>query len=186
MKRTFIAIPVSQETRRQVESIRQTLPELNTNVRLVSSQNLHLTLKFLGDTDEKAIPDISQAVESVVSDFQKFQYICEGTGCFPNAHHPRVLWLGISQGVDQIQSLANAIGSILQTFGYAPEKRGFQPHLTIGRVKDPRRKIAGIESFLKLKINPTINPVENVIFYESNLTSGGAIYTRLVVFNLKK
>ncbi|HPC35955.1 MAG TPA: RNA 2',3'-cyclic phosphodiesterase [Candidatus Marinimicrobia bacterium] len=185
MKRTFIAIPVSQETCLQVEAIKQTIPELRENVRLVPTNNLHLTLKFLGDTDEKAIPDISKALDSVITTIDRFEYICEGLGCFPNNRKPRVLWLGIGQGFEQIQKLSQAIESVLGKFGYQPEKREFKPHLTIGRVKNPLKKVAGLESFLNYEINPTINPVENVIFYESNLTAGGPIYTRLAVFNLK-
>ena len=185
MKRTFIAIPVSQETCLQVEAIQRTIPELRENTRLVPTNNLHLTLKFLGDTDEKVIPTISQALDSVVTTIDRFEYSWEGFGCFPNNHKPRVLWLGVGQGLEQIQKLTLAIESVLENFGYQPEKREFRPHLTIGRVKNPFKKVAGLESFLNYKINPTINPVKDVIFYESNLTMGGPIYTRLAVFNLK-
>jgi len=185
MKRTFIAIPVSDETRRQIAALRQAVPELRENVRLVPPENMHLTLKFLGDTDEKLIPEINRRITPIVADFTCFEFVCEKTGCFPNNHKPRVLWLGVSRGFEKIQELTRMVENALTEFGFQPEGRGFQPHLTLGRVKDPRRNVAGLERFLNYEINPTKNPVENVIFYESNLTSGGAIYTRLAVFNLK-
>ncbi len=185
MKRTFIAIPVSNETRRQIMAIRQAIPELRENVRLVPPENIHLTLKFLGDTDEEMIPDIGRRIAALVADFTRFGFVCEKTGCFPNPYKPRILWLGVTEGFTQIQTLASQIELAMSEFGFQPEGRAFQPHLTLGRVKDPRRPVAGLESFLKNKFNPTNNPVENVIFYESNLTSGGAIYSRLAVFNLK-
>lgn len=185
MKRTFIAIPVSDETRRQIAAIRQAIPELRENVRLVPPENMHLTLKFLGDTDEKLIPEINRKIAAIIAEFERFEFVCEITGGFPNNHKPRVLWLGVSKGFDKVQELAQKVESALAEFGFQPEGRAFQPHLTLGRVKEPRRNVAGLERFLKYEINPTKNPVENVIFYESNLTSGGAIYTRLAVFNLK-
>ena len=108
MKRTVIAIPVSQETCLQVDTIQRTIPELRENTRLVPTNNLHLTLKFLGDTDEKVIPTISQALDSSITTIDRFEFIWEGLGCFPNNHKPRVLWLGVGQGLEQIQKLTRA------------------------------------------------------------------------------
>jgi len=180
-----MAIPVSPETRQQVEVIKREFPELRVNVRLVHPENLHLTLKFLGDTDEKIVPAISKTITEIASKIRRFEYVCEGVGCFPNNRNPRILWLGVTRGFDEIKELSGQIEAGLQTFGYLPERRGFQPHLTIGRIKNPQRKIDDLENFLKYEFISTINRVENVIFYESNLTAGGAIYTRLAVFNLK-
>jgi 2'-5' RNA ligase len=146
---------------------------------------MHLTLKFLGDTEEKIIPESSRKLTTCLANIEPFEFVCGMTGCFPNIHKPRVLWLGITDGVRQVQAIARQVATALQDFGFQPEERAFCPHLTLGRVKNPRRAIPGLERFLKYEIIPTINPVENVIFYESNLTSGGAIYTRLAGFNLK-
>ncbi|MFH1213572.1 MAG: RNA 2',3'-cyclic phosphodiesterase [Candidatus Neomarinimicrobiota bacterium] len=184
-KRTFIAIPIGEDMRRLIRSLYTEIPELRENVRLVPAENVHLTLKFLGDTDETQIPVVSAAIARVVADINRFQFTCDESGVFPNQRNPRVLWLGISAGAEQVCRLAQKIETALEEIGFPPENRDFRAHLTVGRLKDPRRKIAGLERFLNYKINPTIIPVENVIFYESNLTSGGAIYTRLSVVQLK-
>ena len=184
-KRTFIAIPIGEEMRQLIRTLYSEIPELRENIRLVPAENVHLTLKFLGDTDETQIPVISAAITKAVADISRFQFICDKSGVFPNQRNPRVLWLGISDGAEQVCRLAQRIETALEEIGFPPENRDFKAHLTIGRLKDPRRKITGLEHFLNYEINPTIIPVENVIFYESNLTSGGAIYTRLSVVQLK-
>jgi 2'-5' RNA ligase len=155
-------------------------------VRWVAAENVHLTLKFLGEVDEPLVPEIEEALAAVAGGTSPFALSLEGGGCFPNARSPRVIWVGVSEGAEEASRLASAVEGALQPLGFAPEKRRFRPHLTIGRPKDPRtaadataEKIEHLRGFSA----PTAEAAALALI-KSTLTSEGAVYEVVRRFEL--
>jgi 2'-5' RNA ligase len=108
----------------------------DAEITWVRPQQMHLTLKFLGDIPDTESPDVCRVVSQVAAGFEPFEIICRGAGAFPNNQQPRTLWIGVEDGADELKRLQAAIDDALKAkLGYARERRGFHPHLTIGRVK---------------------------------------------------
>ncbi len=184
MKRTFFAVSISEETQGLLRNISKDIPELKNNVRLVHPENAHITLKFLGPTDENLVPRIIERVSLALKEFKMFEFKCEGTGVFPKASHPRVLWLGISRGSDNLKILSQKINNTLEMLQINKDKRGFTSHITLGRIKNSKKHVDGLEKFLSYSFQPTSNIVNRLIFYESVLTPKGAVYNPLKIFQL--
>src|SRR3954469_13389786 len=134
--RTFIAVEMSPRVIARTGDLIDKLRVAPAEVNWVRPQQMHLTLKFLGDVPDTDTPDICRGVEKVAAEFEPFEIVCPGAGAFPNIRDPRTLWIGIEDGADELKRLQAEIDAALKTdLGYAKEQRGFHPHLTIGRVK---------------------------------------------------
>lgn len=176
--RTFIALDMPPEIKAALEKYMQPLKSLRGRVGWVKRENLHLTLKFLGDTPANRVDEIATALQEIAASSTSFTADIAGSGVFPNEKAPRVLWVGINDASETLRPLAIAIDERLHRFGFAKEKRDFIPHLTIGRVKDPR-----IPDIIRaLKENPfAVMPAsfDEIIFMQSELNPAGSIYTPL-------
>jgi len=134
--RTFIAVEVSPRVVARAGDLIDKLRIAAAEFTWVRPQQMHLTLKFLGDVPDTETPEICRVVRQAVSDFEPFEVICRGAGAFPNIKEPRTLWIGIQDGADELVRLQATIDEALKrSLGYGKEPRGFHPHLTIGRVK---------------------------------------------------
>jgi 2'-5' RNA ligase len=104
--------------------------------RWVHLANLHLTVRFLGDTPLDVVPDVALAVEDAIggSGVRGFEVVLEGAGVFPGLRKPRALWLGIAQGATSLGSLAGVLGPALEALGWAHDGRPYRPHLTVARL----------------------------------------------------
>jgi 2'-5' RNA ligase len=183
--RTFIALDMPPEIKTALSKYVQPLKSRRGRVSWVKAENLHLTLKFLGDTPASRIEEIGAALQEIAAASTAFSGVIGGCGAFPNDEHPRVLWVGINDKTGALQKLAKAIDERLHQFGFAKEKRLFAPHLTIGRAKDPRIP----EIIRALKENPfaaTPAPFDEIIFMKSELHPAGSIYTPLRKLSLGK
>jgi len=135
MIRTFIALEVSQDVRKRAAALMETLRGSGAKVSWTKPHNLHLTLKFLGDTPEERIAAVGQSVAQAAAEWPPFTLRLLGAGVFPDARRPQTLWVGAEQGSEAACRLAAAIDERLRQCGFPKEKRAFQPHLTIGRVR---------------------------------------------------
>jgi 2'-5' RNA ligase len=134
--RTFIAAELSPSVKARAAKLISGLRPAGAEINWVQPQQMHLTLKFLGDVPDTETPDICRVVARAVAPFEPFEVICRGVGAFPNLEHPRTLWIGIQDGAEELCRLQAAIDDALKReLGFAREPRKFQPHLTIGRVK---------------------------------------------------
>ncbi|MEM3736950.1 MAG: RNA 2',3'-cyclic phosphodiesterase [Candidatus Bathyarchaeia archaeon] len=137
--RSFIAFDLSDEKLldRLVE-LQRTLLDTGADLKLVERENLHLTLRFLGELP----PDVTQAVTAVVQTvtFKPFTIHFRGLGVFPNFHHINVVWVGVREGAEEMQALFNQIEPKLRKLGLRPDQKGFSPHLTIARVKTGKNR----------------------------------------------
>jgi 2'-5' RNA ligase len=185
MKRTFIAVPISEETKNLLNTIRSEIPNLRMDVKLAKPKNSHITLKFLGDTEKELIPNIIENISETIREVREFEFICEGIGVFPNPSRPRVLWIGISEGADRISNLSSKIETSLTKLGFSKESREFHPHITVGRVRRNKRFVKELDQFLSFSFSPIVNNVDKIVYLESKLTKEGPIYTPISAFKLK-
>jgi 2'-5' RNA ligase len=134
--RTFIAVEMSPRVIARTGDLIDKLRVVPAEINWVRPQQMHLTLKFLGDVPDTETPDICRVVDEVAVNFEPFEITCRGAGAFPNVRDPRTLWIGIEDGAEELQRLQAEIENGLKArLGYGKEQRGFHPHLTIGRVK---------------------------------------------------
>lgn len=134
--RTFVAVELSPSVTGRAGELIDRLRVAAAEVNWVHTQQMHLTLKFLGDVPDTDTPDVCRVVQRVAEQWEPFEITFRGVGAFPGLHNPRTLWIGIEDGADELKALQALLEETLRhELGYAKEQRAFQPHLTIGRVK---------------------------------------------------
>lgn len=143
--RAFIAIELPAPVRSAlVEAGRKLERGLERGaVRWVKPEAMHLTLRFLGDTDVKLLPGLGAAMDGLSAGRAPFEMRLGGLGCFPNARRPRVIWVGLRDDAGQapapLLALKRDLDAALRPFGFDPEDKPFQAHLTLGRVREDGR-----------------------------------------------
>ncbi len=145
---------------------------------------MHLTIKFLGDVNSSDIPTLISRIESSVRSLKKFDYICHRTGVFPSVNHPRVLWLGITDGSENLKYLSILLNDTLKDMPVKQEDREYRSHITLGRVSGFKKSSPRLGQFLSYRFEPINNPVSEIVLYESVLNPRGAIYTPIHKFKL--
>jgi 2'-5' RNA ligase len=174
--RCFIAVKISAEQRNRIAALIDDFRREDVRVKWVKPENLHVTLKFLGEVDERNFPDMFAALEKSLTSCKEFDFCLKGLGCFPDTRRPRVIWVGIDEGADELKKVARDIDQIMCEFGFKPEKRGFSAHLTIGRVKDPRGIEVLTNRFDDIKFESDSCTIDEIIFYQSILKREGPTY----------
>ena len=179
MIRSFIAIELPDEIRRALDQVQKDLKSVR-GVRWVQPDSIHLTLKFLGSIVAEQVTAIAAAVGKVVHGEPPLALNVSGLGAFPNARRPRVIWVGIVGDVERLGRLQARLEETLEPLGFPREERSFRPHLTLGRVKEPRRPPDLTRALAETTV-PASNPfdVREILVYKSDLRPTGAIYTKL-------
>lgn len=176
MKRTFIAIkiPVLKNMENIVNELKLTLND--EKIKWVESWNIHITLFFIGDTEEDMIVEIGEALKYKLKEFKKFSLECFGLGVFKSIYNPKAFWLGLKES-ELLQDLKKSVDDIMRSFGYSVDERKFKPHITIGRTKFLKDKNQ-LKQLINKYENAFIQDIEvnEVVFYESELTAKGPIY----------
>ena len=175
--RLFIAIPIEEN----IKSLLIENTKLPKFYRITKRENLHITILFLGDTDENQIPQINSILQKATQKEKAFNLSIDSFGQFPEKGLPRIIFVTGSEGCQKLINFANLIRDDLKTIGFYDDK-DFKYHITVGRL-DEKEKISGYVSISNLKINANIN-VNKVILYKSDLTQQGPIYTKLSTFDL--
>ncbi len=182
--RAFIAIELSEELKASLARL-QDLIKLGSEsyVKWVDPQGMHLTLKFLGNISVDKVSAISEAIAEVARSVAPFRLELTEFGAFPNTKAPRVAWVGLGGDLESLLRLQRGIDQALIPLGFPPEAREFSPHLTLGRVRDQatpqeRRKLGERVASLEVQGQPSLY-VDRVSLMRSQLTSKGAIYSRL-------
>lgn len=175
--RGFIAIDI--EPFSKLVQFENEIRNTGANVKLVEPENVHITLKFLGDTDKGYIDQIEEIIKDAVKETDSFEIQLKGAGVFPNQNYIKVMWIGIKNGV-QIGKIASKIDEQISGLGFKKEKRGFSAHLTIARVRSAKNKekiLQIIEKYRDMEFgNFKVNYIK---LKKSELTSKGPIYTTL-------
>jgi len=178
--RAFVAVEMDQGILRQVSPIQRRLADPDASVKWVDPRRMHLTLKFLGEIDPRTVPAVADAMREAASGVEPFEISVGGLGSFPADRSPRVIWLGVRDASGQLAALAAGLEQRLAAAGFPAEGRAFRPHLTLGRVRS-RRGADKLLVRLGAQGSPELGTqfVEEVVLFESQLTRGGPIYSRL-------
>jgi len=182
--RTFIAIKINPEEK--LLEIFSTLKKSLAGevINWVSSENLHLTLRFLGETSQAQVGEIVKLLESISEQFQPFQFEIKGVAVFKNKIQPRVLFLSIENDF-MLKKLAGEIEESVMPHGFDWEEKTFNPHLTLGRIKFIQNKDVVYSLVNKLKSTYIQQvTVSEIIFYQSILGSEGPTYNPIKIIKL--
>jgi RNA 2',3'-cyclic 3'-phosphodiesterase len=175
--RTFVCIDISESIKERIAALQDELRRLDAQVSWVRPANIHLTLKFLGDVAKARIPQVIQAVQHTTGSCSPFQVEVQGTGCFPSPRRPSVLWIGLKEIPEALARLHRTIEDELAKAGFAREAKPFNPHLTIGRIRNPRNASVLAESLIKRGFEGESFSAHEVIVMKSQLDPRGATYT---------
>lgn len=160
------------------------LERWRNDLKIVSPEQLHLTLKFLGDTPSERVADIVLAGRQAWNGLTLPALEAHGVGVFPSRGHPRVIWVGL-ENVEGLVKLAEQLDRAMQNLGYAPEQRPFQPHLTLARVKQnaPRPLLRWLDAHRDTAFGRIV--FQELVLCRSQLTPQGARYSPLESFPLR-
>jgi 2'-5' RNA ligase len=137
--RSFLAFDLdNEEVLRNLARAQSLVLKTGADVKIVEPHNIHMTLRFLGEISKDMVGKVFEAMKKV--EFTPFEVKIHGLGAFPNARYPRVVWAGILDGATQLKSVFNVMEPQLVKLGFAPDPKGFSPHLTIARVRSGKNK----------------------------------------------
>ncbi len=185
--RVFIAVDINPEIRQELIRIHSELKSrIKGDLSWIEPENIHLTLRFLGQVTDEQLEEIKKIVEAISKKVKKFYMDLGAIGAFPDILNPRIIWVGIKFGFDQLNELNAELEDRLETINFAVGEKYFHPHLTIARVKslEGKNTIAEIAKEIIPKQLPTI--VDKLVIIQSELTPKGAKYTHLFEAKLVK
>lgn len=181
--RTFIAVELAGGVIRRARELVDKLRVAPVEVNWVRPEQMHLTLKFLGDVPDTQTPDICRVVAQVAQQFEPFEIALRGAGAFPDLKHPKVLWIGIQEGSQELKLLQAALDEALRSqLGYPLDSRPFRPHLTVGRVK---REMPGGQARLaqilteQAQFDADLTVVDEVVTFANFLSRQGPTHEPL-------
>ena len=178
--RLFVAIPVPESVKDYANGVRQRLQSADADVKWVEKENMHLTVKFLGEVQEDQLSLIDKELQKVGECCPTFMLSLYGIGFFPNKNRPRVIWMGIRGEIDKAEFLAERTDAYLATLGFE-EERSHRFHLTLGRMRSDRN----LKEFMhqvgeeKELLKHQGFKVDKICLMESTLTASGPIYKKV-------
>jgi 2'-5' RNA ligase len=179
--RTFIGVDIGKPIRDRAVALQETLAQSANEVKWVEPENLHVTLLFLGEVDDRDVPGVCRVVSDHTAKQPAFQMSVEKVGCFPNPRRPRILWIGVGQGSQELCALHDGLEAPLLDLGcYRREERKYTPHITMGRVRtnSPMDKLAAaLQKYADWECGQTL--VRQVLVMSSELAPQGPTYTVL-------
>ena len=181
--RTFIAVEIPKNIQNEIGNYVSSIKGLFDNVKWVSPENLHLTIKFLGEVNESDLKNINDCIAKTVLDFSPFTMGFSNIDFFPSRSNPRVIWIGTDGGEHNLLDIFQEFENCLENIGFNRETRTFSSHLTIGRVKRYKRITVpkDLKEFELVKFN-----VKKIALIKSTLTPSGPIYEKLFEEELKR
>lgn len=189
--RAFIAIDLPEELQQQLDLVSTHLMDemKDLPVRWVPANNIHLTLKFLGDVSTSSLDVLTKLLEAETSEHRTFEISVGGLGAFPNERRPRVIWIGV-EAPPELLAVQRDIEVETGRLGYSSDQRPFTPHLTLGRV--PRnanpQDVRGISKVLLKESVGFLGAsrVHEIHLFKSELKPSGAVYTKLHTVTLQE
>jgi 2'-5' RNA ligase len=180
--RSFIAIDINYN-----ENINRFIKEIKKSgaiIKLVEPENIHITLKFLGEIYQTKIPDIENIMKSSIVGIKPFQFNLEGVGVFPNQKYIKIIWIGIKNS-EILENISKIIDEKITNIIPDKKHQKFIPHITIGRVKSAKNKENILEIVDKYKNYKFADiTVDSIKLKKSELTSKGPIYSDIIKLNI--
>lgn len=178
--RTFVAFDLPDDIIDHAAGLQAKLQAYGLKLRWVRPQNLHLTLRFLGDILRQQAAAVGEALQRASRGLPPPQLTVQGLSAFPGVKRPRVLWIGLGGQVELLQTLCCKLEEQLSDLGFAREKRGFKAHLTLGRFKQGRPVYDLRSAVVELGgYDPKPFTARRLVLYQSDLRPQGAVYTPL-------
>ncbi len=173
--RTFIAVELSPSVVGRASELIRRLQATNVKATWVKPQQMHLTLKFLGDVPDHEIPEICKLVRQAVRELPAFEMVFRGCGAFPSINNPRTVWIGVEQGADELTIVHEAIELALKKLRFPRETRRFQPHLTLGRIRETGPNLAALSQLITehAEYDADLSVVDEVVTFASFLDRSG-------------
>jgi len=177
LMRIFVAVFPPADVQRSAAGLIERLRAEGDGVAWVKADNLHFTVRFLGDLGESGASRAAAAVRQAAGGMPAFRAALGGPGAFPSPRKARVLWLGLSAGAEQLVALAGAVERGLEEAGFGRADRPFKPHLTIGRVRDRERDWSDpLASAARPVDGESGFDVDRVVVVQSTLSPKGSVY----------
>lgn len=175
----FTGVHIGSTIRSNSASLQHALSVCGANVKWVEPDNMHVTLNFLGEVDDRDLHGICRALASVGKRVSAFRLEISGVGAFPTPRRPKVVWAGITHGQDALSRIHEASEPKLLELGvYRREERSYVPHLTLGRVKDPMDgELLAVELQKNLQWHGGDCLVEEIVLFASELRREGPVYS---------
>lgn len=183
--RSFIAVPIPDKIKQSVQDWIVPFITHDTSIKWVRPEGMHLTLKFLGNIEEERFEkEFFVDFPQLLSSFQPIKLTVGGAGEFPPKGIPRVLWLGIGGETEPLKKLAGEVDDFFCRFEFSKEKRSFSPHLTLARIRT--KPSSGFLKVWREVESPSFGEfvADQLVFYRSELTKGGAVYSVIRRFPL--
>jgi RNA 2',3'-cyclic 3'-phosphodiesterase len=178
--RAFVAIELPHRVIASIAETQSRLKEKGFNIRWVRPENIHLTIKFLGNIASESVETVCDAVSKTVNTAESLSLEASGLGVFPNMRRPRVVWVGITGHTARLHALQEKVDIELLSVGFSKERRPFQGHLTLGRVKGPIPVKRFQEALDRCsRFHGGSFPVDALILIKSDLKPTGSEYTKL-------
>lgn len=179
--RTFVGIATNSAVRERALDLMERLRRGGTQAKWTAAENLHLTLKFLGDVPEERIPRVCGTVAEAVSTCKQFQLQFRGAGAFPDMRRPHTLWIGVGEGEAEVRRLQKVVDWALRKIRFPREPRRYHPHLTIGRIRAPDSGSGNLRELLQesSEFDAATIGIDEVVVFASSLGLGGSTYMGL-------
>jgi 2'-5' RNA ligase len=178
--RTFLALEIPRPDREKILRIIAKFKDRHLPIKWVEFENLHITVKFLGEIDDEKRTAIAARLKEFCGLFPSFKACLSGLGCFPGPRNPRVLWVGVNLGEDKLRLLVHDLENLLAKLGVREEDKPFHPHLTFGRVK----AFCKVEDILAQEFSGEPFSADSLTFFQSQLRPEGPVYDVLEKFKL--
>ena len=186
--RVFVAVELPDSAKAEISKLSASIDALEVRgVRTVRREGLHLTLRFLGDTDAEDIPRITSAMEIVAAESERFNLTLAETGAFPNAAKPRILWTGVDGDLDKLSTLQGRVERALESAGLKRRRERFSPHVTIARVSDrvSAEQVSRVTAALNEGMpSPVPLRVDSIALMQSTPHPGGSVYIPIYITRL--
>lgn len=183
--RLFIAVPVPGGLKKKIAELQDEIRKAGTDAKFVEAENLHFTIKFLGEVEEGKISEIRKALERACVNFSAFDIDVAGISAFPSRNYARVIWLSVGEGFDEFESLIKAVDEELSLLGFERESNHV-PHLTLARVRSGRNK-AELLKLLEIMEKREIGKmkVDEIKLMKSILSRAGPVYGEVYSVKLR-
>ncbi|MCR4315300.1 MAG: RNA 2',3'-cyclic phosphodiesterase [Planctomycetes bacterium] len=182
--RLFVAVNVAENVKKAAKKVQDVIARSKGKIKLAGAETMHFTLAFLGDTSVDSIRDIKAKIENTIEGSRPFSVAIQGAGAFPSFDRPRVVWLGVEDGSDELIELAMKLRKALSDYVTEDPEKPYKPHLTIARVNSGGFDLGELLADQKDRDYGECF-FANVILYESVLGRGGPAYTPLANFPLR-
>jgi 2'-5' RNA ligase len=179
--RTFIGVDLGESIRKSAIALQQFLAKSSAEVKWVTPESMHITLLFLGDVEDRELHSVCRVVKEIASREPPFSVRVSGVGAFPSARRPKIVWAGLTEGVEELQRLHESLEEKMLDLGFCgKEEREYTPHLTLGRAKSEADGLTLAPELAKrLHWDGGRTLVEEVLVFSSLLEKDGPVYSIL-------